>query len=93
MKERLTIGLDWDQTISADVDFWFEFIDLAIKHGHKVLIVTCRRGDEEDVQECRHHIAPTYFTAGSSKSWYMEQEGVKIDIWVDDSPESVWQGR
>lgn len=36
----------------------------------------------------RHH-----FTGMAAKQWYMQGHGIKIDVWIDDKPESVVNGR
>lgn len=33
------------------------------------------------------------FTGMSAKRFYMEMSGIKIDIWIDDTPECVEHGR
>jgi hypothetical protein len=43
--------------------------------------------------ECDMPGALVYMTSGSGKRWYMEQEGIKVDVWVDDSPEAIIHGR
>jgi hypothetical protein len=88
-----TIGLDFDQTITLDPDFWRAFVALAKSHGHKVAIVTARQETEENALECDMPDALVYMTSGSGKRWYMEQKGIKVDVWVDDSPEAIIHGR
>lgn len=93
------IAIDFDDTFTADPDLWREFIRQAEARGHRVYIVTCRRDTEEnraDVVEVVGDALPRYrlkFTALSAKDWFMRQHGIVIDIWVDDCPESVANGR
>ena len=89
----MTIGLDYDQTYTADPGLWDAFIALAKSRGHEVVCVTSRQQTEENAAECDIKGVFTYMTSGSAKSWYMEQHGVKVDVWIDDSPEAVWSGR
>jgi hypothetical protein len=92
------IGIDYDDTFSADPAFWKDVLALAERHGHRCYIVTCRR----DTDENREEIGPDqtglprhrhYFTGLSPKRHYMESRGIKIDWWMDDLPESVIHGR
>jgi hypothetical protein len=34
-----------------------------------------------------------YFTNLASKRWHMHQLGVNVDVWIDDLPECVKDGR
>lgn len=29
----------------------------------------------------------------ASKRWHMEQRGITVDCWIDDSPETIKEGR
>lgn len=90
------IAIDWDETFTADPELWQAFIKLAEERGHRVYCVTCRRDTEENREIVRVESLPAYrhyFTGLSPKRWFMEQRGIQIDIWVDDHPESVKEGR
>jgi hypothetical protein len=92
----MIIALDFDDTYTADAKLWEQFISLAESAGHRVVMVTCRRDTDENREECLIQSLPThahYFTGLSPKRWFMEQRGVKVDIWVDDMPESIKEGR
>jgi hypothetical protein len=105
----MNIGLDFDLTFTADEPFWRQFIANAHVAGHSVWIVTCRRDCDENREEVfgaeitnfPSSIAPrtglkTYrhkFTSGSPKRWFMDKQGIKIDIWIDDQPETIINGK
>jgi len=36
----------------------------------------------------RHH-----FTGLAAKDWYMRERGIVIDVWIDDQPSSIVNGR
>lgn len=92
----LTIAIDYDGTYTAAPEMWSTFIEDAQRRGHRVIMVTCRRDTEENREDCRipgilwnSH----YFTNLSSKKWFLDQRGVKVDIWIDDEPETVEKGK
>lgn len=92
----MLIAIDYDDTYSADPELWDHFISQAEIRGHDVVCVTCRRDTEENRKECK---IPSlvwnahYFTNLASKRWHMEQRGLFVDVWIDDKPETVKEGR
>jgi hypothetical protein len=92
----MIIALDYDGTYNAAPELWDEFISIAERRGHRVLLVTARHDTEENREDCRVRCLPRhshYFTNHASKRWHMSQLGIKVDVWVDDMPESVGGGR
>lgn len=111
---RLNIGLDFDDTFSADVPFWRSFCENARKAGHKVYITTARgeegktyefprtgqhpmripTGWNDDIREAIDglHIDVIYCGYGPKRT-RCAQQGVKIDIWIDDNPEWITEGQ
>lgn len=92
----MIIALDYDETYTADPELWDHFINQATVLGHSVICVTCRRDTEENRLEVKIPSIPKhnhYFTDLSSKRWYMEKREIHVDIWIDDLPETVKDGR
>lgn len=90
------IGLDFDDTYTADKALWDAFIAVAKQRGHRVWIVTARRNTTEN-QELLDRLGPedvpVAFTNLSPKPWYMEKTyNVKVDIWIDDNPKALVHG-
>lgn len=82
----MKIALDYDETFTADPSFWRDFIDRAELNDHEVMIVTYR-----DLGLPIQHDIPikVYYTSYKAKRKYMEGQGVMIDVWIDDSPETI----
>lgn len=92
----MIIALDFDGTYTLAPELWDKFIELCSFRGHQVVMVTCRRDTDENRDECKIELLPTfshYFTGLSPKRWFMEQRGINVDVWIDDLPESVKEGR
>lgn len=103
----MNIAIDFDDTFTADPDLWRSFIEDALNRGHLVYIVTCRMDNDENRAEVHGDCGPQigdspitglprhrhYFTSMSPKRWFMLQRGVVIDIWIDDIPDCVENGR
>lgn len=87
----MLIAIDYDDTWSRDPAFWLAFSRLAMANGHKVIGVTMRdHGDNDDM--CQHYKSLTlYCTAGKMKRRFVSDKGVKVDVWIDDSPEFIGQ--
>ena len=88
----MLIAIDFDDTLTADVELWRDFIAKAISRGHRVICVTARR-DTDDNREtidgwmAEHGIElTTYYTSLGSKVDHMDRIGLKVDIWIDDDP-------
>jgi len=97
--ESQLIAIDYDDTFTADMGLWSEFIRLAKKRGHSVVCVTARQESTENVDDMnqwfRHWdcMIPIVFANNGSKVWTMEQRGQSVDIWIDDSPHALVHGR
>lgn len=93
----LTFGLDFDDTFTADPKLWRGFIVSAEARGHKVFIVSCRMNTAEHKLEMEQATGlknRVILTSMSPKRWYCEETyGLKIDVWIDDYPDSVENGR
>lgn len=89
----MKIALDYDETYSLDPEFWLNFMLAAKAGGHYVSIVTFRdrnkdwNGALEAIEKAGYDV---WCTGGVAKRWWCLHYGPgKIDIWIDDKPESV----
>ena len=86
----MLISLDFDETFTADREFWLEFIQLAKKYGHEVICCTSRFNNEGNREQLKAEIpVPVYFANHNYKREMMERAGRKVDVWIDDTPESI----
>ncbi len=85
------IGLDWDNTFTADPQLWRGFIKEAQKR-HRVFIVTAR--PPEHGEEIRKEMDPMgveiIYCSGKPKIACADEAQVSIDIWIDDMPELLF---
>lgn len=95
----LTIGIDFDDTFTADPKLWSTFVESAKGAGHRCIMVTARRDTEEnsdainavlDHWQCQ---MPIVFSSLGSKLFAVEKLGIKVDIWIDDDPVTLVRGR
>lgn len=89
----MRIALDYDGTYTADPVLWDRFITDAKSRGHKITVVTCRRDTEENRQEVVVPGCLVLFTNLAAKKWAVEQRGLTIDVWVDDDPNCIANGK
>lgn len=95
----LNIAIDYDDTFTADPAAIAALANLMRGYGHHVMLVSCRRNTEENVDQImeslhQHHcMMPIYLTGLGAKRPFMEGHAVNVDIWIDDKPESVKEGR
>jgi 5'(3')-deoxyribonucleotidase len=95
----MNIAIDFDDTLTADAKLWRLFCEYAEELGHKVFVVTCRRDtpdNRETVKEwLRMHLIDLHvvYTNLRSKQTVCEERGMRIDVWIDDHPLSILEGR
>lgn len=91
----MIIALDYDRTFTRDPELWYHFILDCQRRGHKVVLVTMRRPDES-VYENSAVLLPVMevvYTSRSAKGRYLIMAGIEPDIWIDDDPLSIFQGK
>lgn len=91
----MNIALDFDDTFTAAPDIWKRFIHDADLAGHQVWIVTARRDTTENREIIskalgyhEHYVGVTFANLKSKLS-HCESIGLKIHIWIDDSPYAI----
>lgn len=92
----MTLALDFDDCYTLDPALWDAFIANAHERGHKVYCVTCRRDTDDNREAVRIACLEPHrhvFTGLVAKRWFMEQRGIKVDVWLDDTPACVENGR
>jgi hypothetical protein len=84
------IAIDYDETYDMDFDLWEAFAMLAASRGHRVICTTARH-EPPGTFDCRERVPSfeVYCTQNQQKRPFMEALGIKVDIWIDDSPESI----
>ncbi len=92
----MNIALDYDNTYTADPRLWSFFIVKAKALGHKIFIVTLR-SEEEDRDDDTDFLndyygVPFVWCNGVAKKQVVEKMGIKIDIWIDDMPDTITYG-
>jgi len=88
----LTIGLDFDDTYTADPELWDRFVCVASQRGHRVVVVTCRRDTEENRKALQEADLPClwfYANMGAKETVLRHEHGIEVDIWIDDDPACV----
>lgn len=90
MAERLTIGLDYDRTFTADPELFRRFIADAQRCGHQVVCVTGRKVLPDFSREPRLPDSVPVVLAGAEwKRHAAAKAGHHVHIWIDDMPEMV----
>lgn len=93
MKRKLTIGLDYDNTYSADPECFRAIIRCFQSMGHEVLCVTMRHHELDWLDEFKtlqdKYGVDTVFCNGYAKRKVTQDMGIGIDIWIDDTPRGV----
>jgi hypothetical protein len=95
----MNIGIDFDDTLSREPAMWKALYDSAKLHGHQMWCVSCRRNTTEndgiinEFLDAHEMQMPVMLTSLQGKQRYMEGLGIHIDIWIDDMPRSIAEGR
>lgn len=95
MAGKLTIAIDFDDTFTADPKLWTEVIQKIQERGHRIICVSARR----DVLEHRQALqavlpekVPILLSYDVPKREFALKHGYDVDIWIEDTPEAVYQG-
>lgn len=93
----VTISIDYDRTFAREPDLWGKFAEESVRDGNTVVMISRR----EDTPANRDEIASKmgdYAAAFSKvilcgpdqqKADAAIAEGVSVDVWVDDSPQTI----
>ena len=93
----LTISIDFDQTFTAAPGLWRSFIADATARGSRVVCIT-RRDDTQDNRDAITSAFGDVYNAlgglvlcgpSAQKRDAAEAAGLTVDIWVDDTPETI----
>lgn len=89
----ISIGLDWDDTVTREPEGFYNFVKSMRDLGHKVYIVTMRYPSEcmNIPRQWINAVDGVYPTSRGSKLKHMTEAGIKIDIWIDDNPIAVYK--
>lgn len=88
----MIIALDYDNTYTADPEFWNKFILDAEEAGHKVICVTGRSDTEDFARPVMESIGKLCQVVFAGPKWKRDAalaKGWKVDVWIDDMPEMV----
>lgn len=92
----MKIAIDWDETFTADREFFQDFIMLARKYGHKTYIVTMRSSQLDAISEADdllyNYETDIIYCDGQPKRKICESLGHFFDIFIDDKPEGICNG-
>lgn len=87
------IAIDWDNTISADIDFFLMLIMKLQKAGYIPFVCTLRAADSDNLKEIRGALKKAdiaiYLTNGKPKRKYMKKLGINVHFWIDDFYPSI----
>ena len=90
--------IDYDDTYTANPDFWAKVIYDAKKNGFTVVCCTLRVGNEfvdaDTIHDMKELDTPVVFAAEKhDKATAMIDAGYDISnaIWIDDSPEHIFR--
>ena len=92
--KRLNIALDYDGTYTAAPNLFGMLAAYAASLGHRVYIVTMRtEGEGEEVRKAiGHQVHKVVCTSRQGKQAYCDKAGIRIDIWIDDMPQTIVEG-
>ena len=93
----MTVSIDFDRTFAADPALWGEFARKAVADGNTVVMIS-RRPDTPDDRQTVTDTLGDYADAFSQvllvggdtlKADAADAAGVSVDVWVDDSPQTI----
>lgn len=89
----MIIAIDYDDTYTRDPMMWNDILQNMQDHGHLVYGVTGRAYQDDGMDDLHSQYceltSDVYFTNGKAKRQFMADQGIHIDVWIDDSPEFI----
>jgi hypothetical protein len=91
----MTVSVDFDRTFSADPQMWGEFARKAVADGNTVVMISRRpESDREEVIASLGDYAESFsrvlLVGGDKlKADAADAAGISVDVWVDDSPQTI----
>lgn len=97
MLKPTVFSFDFDNTISRDPSGFMQIMKLLRDRGHDVYVCTMRMKwlNPEDFDFLIEAGYKVFFTEHKAKDEYMKSQGIQVDVWVDDLPDSIiedWHG-
>lgn len=90
----MNIAIDYDDTYTLNPNLWNQIIEIFMKQNNNVYCVTKRYEDNaEDIVEAFANINVPIIYAIKSKLEAVSEAGIKIDVWIDDKPQSIYPYR
>lgn len=90
----MLIVIDFDETYTMDMPLWDDFIKASQKKGHSVICATMRYDNDAEapcVRESIGKLCKVVFTGRQAKKRFIEELGYRVNIWIDDTPEWLFQ--
>ncbi len=82
------IAIDWDNTFTAQPEFYSSLIHAYLQAGFEPIICTLRGQDHDDINDIYKTLATNkirvFPTDGQLKRHYMQQKGISVNLWIDD---------
>ena len=83
----MNIAIDYDDTYTLDKKLWNKIIYMFVDAGHNVFCVTKRYKELAD--DIRADMGVPIIYATKSKLEAVANLNLKIDVWIDDKPQSI----
>jgi len=91
----MIIALDFDGTYTEDPEFWNLVIAAAACRSHEVIVATMRHDHEMEGERQkleRAGVSRVICTGRKAKMRFLEERGIRPDVWIDDQPMFLFQG-
>lgn len=87
----MLIAIDYDKTWTADPELFESFVRDLKKAGHQCICITSRDEDTPDNKLANSigKYMKIVYAAGQSKRRAAEKARYTVNIWIDDTPESI----
>lgn len=92
----MTISIDYDKTFAAEPKTWGEFAKQASAAGNRVVMISRRPDTPDDKAEIdetlgdyKEAFSDILLVGDQMKDEAAKAAGIKVDVWVDDSPQYI----
>lgn len=91
VEKPISIGLDFDGTVTACPNIFLWFCRMIRAQGHKIYIITARYPSECAPMRERWamEVDGILATSRKAKRPFAEARGIHVNIWIDDMPRAI----
>lgn len=92
MNKQQVFALDFDDTFTADPEFWSDFVIRSQARGHVVICISACRDTFQNRRKREEQLpsgVKIYCSYDKPKIQFADERNLGVTVWIDDCPEMI----